>query len=236
MASGNQSIQDKVYYTLRKYILNFTFAPGTVISTQEVANQLRVSRTPAREAFIRLQKDGLIQILPQRETMISLIDMDRVGQERFMRMNLEQAAIREFLQKAESCHFQKLNALIEKQLIASVENRYEDLLRYDDEFHCVLFEGAKQGLAWELLSRSNTHYQRVRLLSLNHEDISEKIVIQHQELLRALEDRQMNLVLDLHHKHLTKLDLEEDTLRQNNPEYFLEEQDIEFFGLWGESV
>ena len=124
MSRKYRNIQDMVYDTLRTNILNFRLVPGTIMSTQDTATKLQVSRTPVREAFIRLQRDGLVQILPQRETMVSLIDMNRVNQERFLRMNLEPAGIRLFLQKMEPVHLQKLHSLIKKQLAASVNNQF----------------------------------------------------------------------------------------------------------------
>ena len=53
----------------------------------------RVSRTPVREAFIRLQRDGLVDIYPQKETVVSRIDYTKVEQERFVRESLECANI-----------------------------------------------------------------------------------------------------------------------------------------------
>ena len=221
MADNNQSIQDQVYYTLRTCILNFNFVPGTIMSTQEIATKLQVSRTPVREAFIRLQRDGLVQILPQRETMVSLIDMDRVRQERFLRMNMEQAVMKLFVQKMEKHHLFTLHSLIEKQLDASVHKNYEKLHMYDNQFHCVFFDGADQPLVWDFINQTNTHYQRIRLLSLMYKDIPEDIILQHQEILRALEYRQLDKILNILQNHLTKLNSEETIFRQKNPEYFL---------------
>lgn len=222
MTNTNRSIQDRVYDTLRTHILNIKLAPGTIMSTQEIATKLQVSRTPVREAFIRLQWDGLVQVLPQRETMVSLIDMDRVRQERFLRMQMEQAVIRLFVPKAEPHHLNRLYELIEKQRDASLQVNYENLHKYDNAFHSVFFEGAGQPLVWELISQNNTHYQRIRLLSLRYQDISGNIISQHQEMVRALENRQLDTLLSLYKTHIHKLDIEEQLLREKNPDYFLD--------------
>lgn len=223
MSKKYHNIQDMVYDTLRTNILNFTLVPGTIMSTQDTATRLQVSRTPVREAFIRLQRDGLVQILPQRETMVSLIDMNRVNQERFLRMHLEPSVIRLFMQKMEPSHLQKLHSLIEKQLTASVNNQFEELHQYDNEFHRIFYDGAGQPLLWEFMNQSSTHYQRIRLLSLRYGNISRNIVLQHQFLLRALESGQEDMIFDIQHQHLSKLDVEEEILRKENPGFFLEQ-------------
>lgn len=220
MTISYQSSQDMVYDTLRAHILNFKLVPGTIMSTQEMATRLSVSRTPVREAFIRLQRDGLVQILPHRETMVSLIDMERVRQERFLRMNLEPAVIRLFFQNMETVHLREFHSLIELQLKASVEKDYESFHRYDNDFHRIFFHGAGQPLVWDLINQSSTHYQRFRLLSLQYQNIPGSIIQQHQEILCALEDHQLDTILKIHQDHLSKLDIEEDLLRQKNPEYF----------------
>lgn len=220
---SESSIQNRVYITLRRYILDLTFTPGMTMSTQDLADRLQVSRTPVREAFIRLERDGLVQIFPQRETSVSLIDMNRVVQERFIRMCLERAALAEFIQNSGGDCFPKLHVLIDKQMAASVDGKPEELLLYDDAFHQLIFEGAGQPLAWELLAQSSTHYWRIRLLSLKHRDISENIVEQHQEILAALESGQHERAMEMELRHLQKLDWEEADVRKRHPDYFVQE-------------
>ena len=81
----SRSVQDNVYSALRVSIINLNLAPGTAISETEVSLKFQVSRTPVREAFIRLSKEGLVEVIPQKETLVSLIDPIRVKQEFFLR-------------------------------------------------------------------------------------------------------------------------------------------------------
>jgi DNA-binding GntR family transcriptional regulator len=82
-ARRSPSVQDSVYTALRESIMNLNLAPGTVISEKEISCRYEVSRTPVREAFIHLSKEGLIKVIPQKETQVSLIDFARVEQEFF---------------------------------------------------------------------------------------------------------------------------------------------------------
>ena len=88
-----ESSQDRIYLQLRAAMMRLTLAPGEPLHTQELAARLGVSRTPVREAFIRLQRDGLVNILPQRETTVSLIDLSRVLQGRILREGLEREGL-----------------------------------------------------------------------------------------------------------------------------------------------
>lgn len=92
-----RSIQTLVYEELKKNIMSLRLKPGQAMSTQEMATRLKVSRTPVREAFLHLQSEGLVEMIPQRETIVSKIDLKRVEQEKFIRECLELGVIDQFL-------------------------------------------------------------------------------------------------------------------------------------------
>ena len=71
------SVQEMVYRTLRDKIVSMELKPGTIISTQEIADSMSVSRTPVREAFIRLQREELLDVAPQRLGGVKLEVADR---------------------------------------------------------------------------------------------------------------------------------------------------------------
>lgn len=122
-----ESNQDKIYLQLRGEMMTLALKPGEVLRAQELAEHLGVSRTPVREAFIRLQRDGLVNILPQRETAVSLIDLGRVMQERFVRESLELGVAAQLSARGSIGCLQGLNELIERQMLAGLEGRTDDL-------------------------------------------------------------------------------------------------------------
>jgi GntR family transcriptional regulator, rspAB operon transcriptional repressor len=62
-------LNDEVYRRLNNEIMNLTLEPGLTVSVQKLASAFGVSRTPVREAVIRLQKKGLVDIYPQSGTV-----------------------------------------------------------------------------------------------------------------------------------------------------------------------
>src|SRR3954451_14413841 len=69
-SSKRPTLVDDAYQALKAAIRNNVFAPGYQGSEQEIANQLRMSRTPVHEAIIRLQEEGLVRVLPRRGVMV----------------------------------------------------------------------------------------------------------------------------------------------------------------------
>ena len=136
----DRSVQDSVYTALRKSIINLNLLPGTAISEKEISLRYHVSRTPVREAFIHLSKEGLVEVIPQKETLVSLIDYARVEQELFLREHLEKAVLEHFVSKSGPEDFAKLEAFIEKQTQAFNNNDYVNFIMYDNDFHRVFFD------------------------------------------------------------------------------------------------
>ncbi len=216
-----ESSQDKIYLGLRAAMMELSLAPGEVLHAQEIAGALGVSRTPIREAFIRLQRDGLVNILPQRETAVSRIDLARAQQERFVRESLECSVAAALADRGSVGCLHTMNELIEGQVLAAVENRIDDLHAHDNAFHRLLFEEAGQSFGWELIEQSCPHYHRVRLLSLRSRSVAENVVMDHQELLRALESGQKKRLLEVLTLHLRRLNNDLSVLQGLYPGYFL---------------
>ena len=67
-------VRKEAYVKLRNWILDGTLAPGAKLRDKELAEQLGVSRTPIREALLRLEDEGFVKAKPNRSTHVSSID------------------------------------------------------------------------------------------------------------------------------------------------------------------
>ena len=215
-----QNTQSQVYNTMRKSILSLNLLPGTAISENEISQKFHVSRTPVRETFIKLEKECLIQIIPQKGTFVSLIDLDRVEQEYFLRRSLECSVIEQFIKKADDSNFAEMQKYIKLQKSFMEQKDYLHFIEYDDLFHKSIFEGAGQKLSWDLTENFSGHYFRVRMLSIWQHGIADNIVTQHKELLDALKQHDLNMSKERLESHLLKLNDEKEMLLTRFPDYF----------------
>ena len=81
--------RDYALRNIKANIIDLSLEPGSMVSENELAAELGLSRTPIREALIELSKVGLVEIYPQRGSAIALIDYDMVEEAQFMRNVLE---------------------------------------------------------------------------------------------------------------------------------------------------
>lgn len=228
MRIDSKSIQESVHATLRKKILCLQLKPGTVVSTQEIATLLSVSRTPVREAFIRLQRDGLVDIYPQKETVISRINLNRIKQERFIRESLECANIDFLTSKGGPYDFSALYKNLEEQKHILEKIPYDgfEFFKIDNEFHSLLFALSGQHLSGQVVADMSTHYMRVRLVTLWNIDIAKISFREHEMILSEIKANLAELARGHIRYHMYRLDNEIDSFVKEYPDYF-ESEEIE---------
>ncbi len=216
-----KSIQTLVYEELKKNIMLMKLKPGQAMSTQEMATKLNVSRTPVREAFLRLQSEGLVEMIPQRETMVSKIDLKRVDQEKFIRESLELGVINNFLEKKNQDNIRIMSELIQVQGQCNQAKDFAGFLDADDRFHKVLFDVTGQQMAWAIIMDRNGHYNRLRILFIQRKNVMESSIQQHAKIVRLLEMGEEEGIRKALVSHMQRLDVgETGDLAAAYPDYF----------------
>lgn len=214
------SVQEMVYRTLRDKIVSMELKPGTTISTQEIADSMSVSRTPVREAFIRLQREDLLDVTPQRSTIVSKINMDRVYQERFIREALEIEVAQKFIEVATPEVLARMRRNIEKQYAAIEEQRYVDYLELDNALHQTAFTETHEDLGRSIVQQMNGHYDRIRLISAWEGQIVYTAMQEHEKYVDYIERKDALHARKLLRSHLQALRMQEEILLTNWSEYF----------------
>ena len=214
------SVQEMVYRTLRDKIVSMELKPGTTISTQEIADSMSVSRTPVREAFIRLQREDLLDVTPQRSTVVSKINMDRVYQERFIREALEIEVAQKFIEVATPEVLARMRRNIEKQYAAIEEQRYVDYLELDNAHHQTAFTETHEDLGRSIVQQMNGHYDRIRLISAWEGQIVYTAMQEHEKYVDYIERKDALHARKLLRSHLQALRMQEEILLTNWSEYF----------------
>ncbi|MBW7459987.1 GntR family transcriptional regulator [Paenibacillus sepulcri] len=214
------SMRDYVHDTLKKNIMELKLEPGRFISEKEVVEALQVSRTPVREAFVKLSQEELIETIPQKGSFISLIDMKQVEESRFIREKLEMAIVRQACEILSAEQLLSLQNLVGLQKLCASENNYERLFELDEEFHKLIIIGCGKTRTWTLLQQLNTHYNRIRLLRLAVNYDWANIIVQHEEIIEAIRGNNPDLAEQTMLLHLSQVNFEKEELKEKYPSYF----------------
>jgi len=214
------STRDAVYYRLKELILSVELLPGASISEKEISLQMGVSRTPVRESFMRLSQEGLLDIYPQRGTVVSLIDLELVEEARFMREQLECAVIRLACEQfpAEQLKALQTNLLLQKACIEDQD--YKKMFELDEAFHRTIFEGCRKLNTWAVIQQINVHLNRTRMLRLAADHHWDDLYSQHRQMVEAIQTHQADMAERLMNEHLHLTITDQALLKQKFPAYF----------------
>jgi DNA-binding GntR family transcriptional regulator len=213
-------IRDYVYDTLKREIMELKLEPGRFISEKDVIEMLQVSRTPIREALVKLSQEGLIETIPQKGSFISLIDLELVEESRFVRETLEKAIVRQACRLLSSEQVLQLQNLISLQELCVREKNFERLFDLDEEFHQTIVVGCGKTRTWGMLQQLNTHYNRIRFLRLAVNYDWEIILSEHREITRAIREKEADAAEQAMSEHLRRVIFEKEELLQKYPSFF----------------
>lgn len=217
------TVGDYVYEVIKRNIINLNMAPGTRVSEKEISDLLNVSRTPVREAFIKLAKEGLLYILPQRGTYISYIDLDIVEDARFIRESLEKSVLKIATEKFPEELLDVLQESINVQKKLIEKKSYFEFLEKDEEFHKTIFGGCNKLRTWSFIQQINSEYKRVRMLTFIADINWKDIIGQHMQILESIRNHNEQMGQEVISNHIKKLIFEQIELKERYPQYFKED-------------
>ncbi|NRT74092.1 GntR family transcriptional regulator [Clostridium beijerinckii] len=217
---SKNSTSKAIYHNLREEIINLYLEPGTSISEKELSEKYNVSRTPVREALVRLAQEGLVQIYPQKGTVVSLIDLSAVEEERFLREHLERAVVKEACMEFSKENILALEMNLKFQKMYIENKDYKKLFNTDEEFHKIIFEGCSKKRIWNSINDGSTEFQRIRVLRLTVNSSWDNIYLQHKEIFNAIKNENPELAEEFMKEHLNMVIFDKTQVRENYPNYF----------------
>lgn len=184
-----------VYDVLRDEILDLVLAPGSPVDEVQLAERFGMSRTPIREALVRLSSEGLIDTLPNRSTMVSNID--------FLNMHTYFDALTLMYRvttRLAASHYREegLEAIRARQADFAAAVREQDALAMistNAAFHLAVAEAGGNPYFTGLFSRLLNEGRRIlRLYYQSYEDrLPQRFVDEHDEIIAAIEARDVDL-------------------------------------------
>ena len=218
----SQQAADQVYEQLRDMILSLRLTPGTVLSRSELQRQFGLSSTPIRDALMRLDEAGLVEVFPQSGTIVSLINLPLARQAQFLRRAIELEVVRILAEAPDVNLIQRLRVVIDEQQRRAKEQDLERFNELDLAFHKILYDAAGMPDLWSLVRSRSGHIDRIRRLHLPIDGKTAQIVRDHSAIVNAISQGQPGLAQSELRDHLSRSLAFSDKLRARFPGYFQE--------------
>ena len=210
----------KIYSDLRAELVSLQRRPGEVVSEAEIALSYGVSRTPVREAILKLSDEGLLEIFPQSGIFVSRIPLAALPEAIIVRKALEATTAQFAAERATASQILVLHAILERQREANAAKDRETFHQADELFHATIAEIAGYPGIWTLIQQVKLHVDRYRRLTLPQAGRMGRVILEHEAVLEAIEGHDPPVARNAMEIHLENL-LDNISATQNvNPEFF----------------
>ncbi len=209
---SRESGRDYALRCLKENILSLELAPGSMVSENELAAQMGLSRTPVREALMALAKVKLVDVYPQRGSAVALIDYDLVEETCFMRRIFEVAVVEIACKTSSESDKVELmdNIILQERYLQ--EGRNDQLMPLDNALHEKLFLIAHKTQMWDMLSSYTLHFDRVRRMAMDPVR-NDRNVADHRAIVEAVCAGDASQAKKLMDRHLNRYKVDEGALR-----------------------
>lgn len=209
----------QAYECIRESIVKLKYAPGQALSEQLVSSDLGISRTPVREVFIQLKKDGLVDIYSQRGTYVSYINIRRITEAFFTRTAIETAIIRELAEVIDQNGLELLDEIIIKQEESHIR---EEFFEYDTLLHKSFYNLTDHQVVWSWMNNLTVDADRCRYLDLANGYRIDELIVQHRQIVGLIKGKKVDLAVEMLEEHLNEIHETINKLKRKYPEYFIE--------------
>lgn len=181
-----RSRSDEIYDALRQMIVTARLPPGAALVERDLCTLFSASRTPLREAVLRLTEHGLVTVAPQHGTFVADLSPRMVRLAHFLRENLELPVISQLAAQGAS-HLRAARAMIIEQKLAEARGDRAAFVLLDDRFHQALFDTAGLPEVWDVIHAKKAHLDRIAFGQEQRRGFATAIA-QHEQILDAIED------------------------------------------------
>ncbi|WP_435747736.1 GntR family transcriptional regulator [Nocardioides sp. SYSU DS0663] len=199
VGSRHRSLRNETVDELRRLILSGEVAPGERLSELSISERLGVSRLPVREAFRRLEAEGLLESLPRRGVRVVELDGDELSIVREVRVALELIAVRQTVERNDPEVMDALQQALERGAAAAEAGDHDVLVELNEVFHELLGTGAGSRFLTDTLRavRNQAHH-----LVGGKSAAVEPSWDEHAAIIQATLDRDSELACMLMRRHL----------------------------------
>ena len=210
----------RIYSELRAELVSLQRRPGEVISEAAIALSYGVSRTPVREAILKLSDEGLVEIFPQSGIIVSRIPVAALPESIIIRKALEETTARFAAERATPSQILTLHAIVQRQREAAATDDRTAFHQADEAFHAAISEVAGYPGIWKWVQQVKVQVDRYRLLTLPQAGRMAQVISEHEPILAAIEAHDPKAAGAAMDRHIGRLLVDISAIQNINPEFF----------------
>ena len=200
-------LSDQVYEVLREAIVNGDLLPNARLVERELAGRLRISRTPVREAILRLDQEGYVTPLPTRGVVVRSLSVEDIDEIFGLRIVLDVYAARRAAARITPEEIAALEEICRESARCVVLDRpqhAQDFVVMDTEFHDCLEKAARSSRLGRMTGGLRLQVLIYRVATLHDQFQRERSLQDHWEIVAALKLGDADRAEQVMRRHLTE--------------------------------
>lgn len=215
-----RSATSQVFEHLLEDVISLRMKPGEAVSLKDLSKRFGTSRSPIREAIIRLTNAGMMEIFPQSGTRVAPIRMDVIREVYFVRNAIEMALVEELARRHDAAQVKTLREIVAQQRQCMSEEDVNAFYQLDERFHLAIAEFAGYPNVWASMDGQKLQMDRLRRLILPLPTRLSSIVDEHSAIVDNIEQGNVEKSREAMAHHLRQVFVIQETLRKEFPDYF----------------
>ncbi|MCI2257101.1 GntR family transcriptional regulator [Domibacillus sp. PGB-M46] len=194
-------LPQRAYHIIRLAIRDLILPPGKTILEREMAEVLQMSRTPVREALVRLETEGMVRLIPRRGFIVEPIEREDLKQVYEIVETLDGLAVGLATEKVGEEEISKLELLIKDQEEALEQNDLKTWAVLDDQFHHLIIDYAENKRLRAVIDSHSDQLYRARLFTINHRPLPFHSIVEHKAIIscmKAKDGRAASVLIQSH--------------------------------------
>ena len=181
-------LRDVVFNTLRQAILKGELEPGERLMEIQLSERLGVSRTPIREAIRKLELEGLVLMIPRKGAEVAKISETSLREVLEVRRSLEELAAELACQRIGERELLDLEEAEEAFAEAIINGEPMEIAESDEHYHDLIYQATGNSRLVQILNNLREQMYRYRLEYIKDEDKRQILVVEHEHILQALKN------------------------------------------------
>ncbi|MCL5971891.1 MAG: GntR family transcriptional regulator [Firmicutes bacterium] len=192
---ARQFVSQQIYQLIRDQILTGELAPGTVLKDQQLAELYSVSRTPVREALLRLESENLVTTKPNRWTQVTPLNFSTAKDCYPVIWSLESLAVRLMPTSLSEAQLESLSDANADLTRALTRHHAVEATQMDLKFHRVIVESSGNRELIKVIEQIKTPLQRIEIAYFDRLFLSDPSVAEHENIIEAFRQHNQELAI-----------------------------------------
>ncbi|HPF18379.1 MAG TPA: GntR family transcriptional regulator [Bacillota bacterium] len=183
--SATLSLPQNLFNQLRDDILQGKIAPGAKLTEHRICKEYNVSRTPVREAFQKLELDGLIQIIPNRGAFVIGLSRQDIEDMYELRKAYEAIAVRWAVERITEREFEELEEAYDIMEFYTQKGEAEKMLQINMHFHQLIYSATKNRMLQHVLTSYQVYTKNTKVSSEYIREYLNEVLDEHWQIFLA---------------------------------------------------